>query len=81
MNESFPNPKYHIYEISVENVRDKIVQGYALIYEDSYGRGFLAPCFSCKDQILRPGEAKTRRIGGYSEGLRVWLDEVRFAED
>jgi hypothetical protein len=81
MNESFPNPKYHIYEINVENVGDKTIQGFALIYEDSYGRGYLSPCFSCKDQILRPGETKTRMVGGYTEGLKVWLDEVRFAKE
>jgi len=80
MNESFPNPAYHIYEISVENVSDRTVRGYALNYEDTYGPGYLAPC-SCDGQTLRPGETKTRMVGGFTEGLKVGLDEVRFAGD
>jgi hypothetical protein len=81
MNESFPNPNYHIYEISVENVSDKTIQGYALMYETSSGRGYLAPCYSCKDQTLLPGETKIRSAAGYDKTLTVWLDEVRFVGD
>ncbi|HUQ32696.1 MAG TPA: hypothetical protein VM095_11285 [Pyrinomonadaceae bacterium] len=64
MNENFPDPNYHIYEISVENVSDRTIQGYALMYETSSGRGYPAPCCSCENQTLLPWETKIRSTAG-----------------
>jgi hypothetical protein len=71
--------EYKIYEVRVENVSGKTVRGYSLFYENSYGRGFMARCSSCEEQILLPGESKVRVTEGFRGMPRFWIDEVRFA--
>lgn len=74
-----PDGEYMIYEVRVENVSGKIVRGYSLFYENSYGRGFMARCSSCEEQILLPGESKVRVREGFRGKPKFWIDEVRFA--